>query len=254
MTTPRLRATVPLLFCAIACGGGTPGPRTQNDGREASADEAESEVGAEDEADDLDARVVAPAQRGGLLAEAARAVDTMTASTYSHKTHVEGTVYDVDCSGFLDYLLRIVDPEALHELVAATVKRPLAKHFVDFFSAPSPHTHWARVARVQDMQPGDVLAWRRPADVVSKNTGHVMLVTAAPSPRGADSWVVAIIDSTASPHGPRDPRRAEHHTGIGRGVVVLDTDAAGAPLRYHWTDVRTSPAHITDIAIGRLRN
>ena len=66
-----------------------------------------------------------------FLAEATRVLDTMTASTYSHKTHVDGTVYDLDCSGFVDYVLARVEPAALTEVRAATVKRPLAKHFVD---------------------------------------------------------------------------------------------------------------------------
>jgi hypothetical protein len=262
MIHPYVRASDASLFlcCAFACGGATNSSRTTQDARDSSSvDEVDERIdGAEGEADDLDAMAVGMptanvAGGAGLVAEATRALDTMTASTYSHNTQVEGTVYDVDCSGFLDYLLRRVDPNAFRELSTLTVRRPLANHFVDFLAAPTPRARWLRVARVQDLTPGDILAWKRPADVFSMNTGHVMLVASPPEQRDVDAWVVAVIDSTAASHGPRDARKIVHRTGIGRGVVVLDTDTSGTPLRYHWTDVRTSPGHVTEIAMGRLR-
>ncbi len=55
----------------------------------------------------------------------------------------------------------------------------------------------------------------------------------------------------AAPHGKHDARKQAHTTGVGRGVVVLEADAAGAPVAYHWTEIHSSPSHSTKIALGR---
>jgi hypothetical protein len=223
---------------------------------EAEATDQEPAVaGREGEGDDPS--FAPPAAAGGhggaaLVAEASRVLSTMTSSSYSHKTHIDGTTYDVDCSGFVDYLLARVAPSALDELRAATVKRPLARHFVQFFQAPHDAGHWRRVARVSELAAGDVLAWKKPAEVTSTNTGHVMIVAAAPQLRGGSVWIVPIFDSTAAPHGKSDPRKAAHATGVGRGAVLLEVDGAGAPIAYVWSDAKKSRRHATEIALGRL--
>lgn len=175
----------------------------------------------------------------------------MTHSTYSHKTRVQGTSYDVDCSGFVDVLLARVDPPGLEEVRAATVRRPLARHFVQFFRAPSG-ARWHAVGRVANLGPGNLLAWTKPADVTSSNTGHVMVVAGPPRASGG-AWVVPVIDSSASPHGRGDSRKAAHATGIGKGTVVLDVNPAGRPVGYRWSEWKKSRAHPTEIAMGRLR-
>jgi hypothetical protein len=188
----------------------------------------------------------------GLIAEATHVLETMTASSYSHKTHVAGTVYDVDCSGFVDYLLARVDTPALAELRAATVKRPLAKHFVQFLSAESAKQHFQRVLRIQDLAAGDIVAWDKPEDVTSSNTGHVMIVSAAATLRNDNSWLIPIVDSSAAAHGKDDARKRLHTTGIGRGTIVLDADASGAPIAYRWSELRSSRRHTTKIVLGRV--
>ena len=225
------------------------------------ASEVEAPVaGAEGDPDDIQVAPIAGVAGAGsagsaaLLAEATRVLDTMTASTYSHKTHVEGTVYDVDCSGFVDYVLARVAPAALGELRAATVKRPLARHFVDFFAAPAvARTTWERIARVQELSPGSLVAWRKPDDVTSTNTGHVMIVAAPPTQRKDGGWLVAVLDSSASPHGKDDTRKKSRATGVGRGTMVLETNAAGAPVAYRWSPLHVSHRHATEIVMGRLK-
>jgi hypothetical protein len=132
------------------------------------------------------------------------------------------------------------------------VKRPLAKHFVQFLSADSAKQNFQRLTQVRQLLPGDILAWNKPEDLASSNTGHVMIATAAPEQRADNLWAVAIIDSTAAPHGPSDARKSAHTTGVGRGFVVLESDATGAPIAYHWTRARGSLRHTTKIALGRL--
>jgi hypothetical protein len=226
-----------------------------------SSDSSEAEehvAGVEGDPDDIQvAPTASPAGASGpaaFLAEATRVLDTMTASTYTHKTHIDGTVYDVDCSGFVDYVLGRAAPVALTELRAATVKRPLARHFVDFFAAPTAlRTAWEHIARVQDLSPGSLVAWRKPDDVTSTNTGHVMIVAGAPTHQKDGAWSVPIIDASASPHGKDDTRKHSRATGVGRGTMVLETNAAGAPVAYRWSPLHSSHRHATEVAMGRVR-
>jgi hypothetical protein len=59
-------------------------------------------------------------------------------------------------------------------LIAATVKQPLAGHFVELVGRlPSREArHWRRIERIADLRPGDLIAWLRPADSHSRDTGH----------------------------------------------------------------------------------
>jgi hypothetical protein len=120
-----------------------------------------------------------------LLREADRELRIMRVSTYSHTTHVDeatGT-FDYDCSGFVDYaLVHAPLPRAYADLQKDTVRRPVASSYVTFFEnvAHTPIPTWAAVPRVQDLVAGDIVAWLEPSDVASTNTGHVMIVHAAP--------------------------------------------------------------------------
>jgi hypothetical protein len=179
----------------------------------------------------------------------------MRSSSYTHKTHVDeasGT-FDFDCSGFLGYALAHAAPENWKTLRAATKKRPLATHFTDFFESlsPTPSHGWMRVAKVEELRAGDIIAWRKPADVVSKNTGHVLLVRVAPTKEN-DEWRVPIFDSTHVRHGASDSRTPTKSDGLGTGIIVLRVDASGAPIAYRWAPAKNDRLHTTSIAFGRL--
>src|SRR5215470_4290456 len=175
----KLRLWIITMLFASAALAASSAPPAPPDG-----EEADTTPGAEGE--DAGAALLekdgprAPAPAASLVAEATRIVTTAKATTYSHKTFVdeEALRFDVDCSGFVGYLLRRVAPQARRELVAATVKRPLAKHFVSFIEGlpPKAKGRWTRVDDARALQAGDVVVWIRAADSKSTNTGHVMLV------------------------------------------------------------------------------
>jgi hypothetical protein len=220
-------------------------------------EETESESGLE--GDDTKFPDRAGVEKPGSSAvdeEANRQLGKLTSSTYSHKTHIdEGAgVFDYDCSGFVGYTLLNVKPDAFEALRKATVQRPLAKHFVDFIVAIGPNTkngRWRRIARAEDLAPGDIVAWLKPSDVVSKNTGHVMIVN-APIVREFGGVAVPIVDSTSMRHGRQDSRWSSHATGLGIGEIVLVTDAHGAPIGYRWSRGKKSKDHSTIIALARV--
>jgi hypothetical protein len=243
-----------LVLCA-ACAARSPAapvtPVTSDD-----ADEAR-EVG--EEGDDDGAGLDGAGAAGPLVDELRRELGLVRVTVYAHHTVVreaEGR-FEVDCSGLVDYALGRAAPDALAELRAATVRRPLAKHYFAFLRGLPPGVRtgrWRPISRVADLAPGDVLAWLRPADVASHNTGHVMVVRAAPVRDRRDPWsfVVPVIDSTAAPHGRTDPRKAARATGVGEGEVVVLVDGDGAPRGYRWTTSARSLRHDTTVAMGRV--
>lgn len=199
----------------------------------------------------------APSSATALASEAARIVTDARETTYSHRTVVDEAElrFDVDCSGFVAYVLRRVAPEARHELSAATVKRPLAKHFTTFIDGlPAGGAgHWQHVADARELRAGDVVAWIRPADSKDTNTGHTMLVAGPPAVHGADV-VVPIFDSTELRHGATDHRAADSRSGVGRGSIILRVDDAGYPREFRWSPTGRYRYHKTEIALGRVQS
>lgn len=192
-----------------------------------------------------------------VLGQAMHVFGSMRATAYTHKTTIDASAgkFEFDCSGFVGYVLAQSQPQALAELRRATKKRPLAKHFVTFFQDLPEDSAWRKIERARDLEPGDMIAWLKPADVVTKNTGHVMIVRERPQrdEQHPDVWVVQIIDSTAVPHGKGDSRKASGKTGLGTGEVLLVVDETGVPIGYRWSRGTKATLHLTTIALAGIR-
>jgi hypothetical protein len=198
-----------------------------------------------------------PVQPVSVLDQAMHVFRNARSTAYTHKTTIEEDEgkFEFDCSGFVGYVLAKSQPSALAELRIATKRRPLAKHFVEFFQNLPAGSAWHEIARVQDLAPGDVIAWLKPDDVTTKNTGHVMIVRGAPA-RDAeytDVWAVPIIDSTAVPHGKGDSRKDTGVTGLGTGEVLLVVDEHDQPIGYRWSRGTKATLHKTTIALAGVR-
>jgi cell wall-associated NlpC family hydrolase len=193
-----------------------------------------------------------------LVVEAARQISAMKVTAYEHTTAVDESTgtFKYDCSGFVGYALTRVLPAQLAAVKAfGGVVRPLAMHYETFFESIAPGASkggWSRVARAVDARPGDVVAWLKPAELVSSNTGHVMIVTGAATinPKRADEILIPVTDSTSSFHGPADTRYPSAD-GLGRGAIGIIVDAAGNPLRYRWTGGYSTKEYTTAISFGR---
>ena len=200
-----------------------------------------------------------PAERAlRLLREGQREVAALRASRYDHRTSVDEAQgrFDFDCSGFLDYTLGRVDPEALARLPITSKfkKRSLAQDYFHFFDElpESGQTPWKPVHLARNLKPGDIVAWLKAADSDSHNTGHVMLVRehAYPNPERPEEILVPILDSTMSPHA--DDSRAKGQNGLGRGLIGILVDSAGRPHSYRWKGGQSKVPVSTQIAFGRL--
>lgn len=202
----------------------------------------------------VSARVPAPApgsERTAFLAEAERQLTAAKQSSYSHVTKVDEAagVFEYDCSGFIVYALSRSVPAVLDAVPAAPGKRPLARDFLKAFAGASKR--WAPVG-VEALSPGDLIAWLKPADVESRNTGHIMVVRGAPRERSAGEWVVPVIDAASTWHGKRDSRAQRKASGLGTGEVVVLV-RGGAPVGYRWSTWEKSKAHETTVVLVRLR-
>jgi cell wall-associated NlpC family hydrolase len=224
-------------------------------------DPADEEQGSEGDEAQLPAaphEAVADNSPHAFLTEIDRELANMRTSSYSHRTSIDEAsgAFNYDCSGFVGYALEGSAPSAFQELRGATVKRPLAKHFEAFFASlpTSEASHWARVGRVSELQPGDIVAWIKVPGSSSKNTGHVVTVHGNVTPEGGHpgSYLVPIADSTSLRHGRTDSRYSSKATGLGTGTLVLVADESGAPVAYRWSLGKKSRELATSFAMGRL--
>lgn len=188
-----------------------------------------------------------------IVAEIQRELALVTETHYQHTTHVveDQGVFDVDCSGFADYVLSHSTSTQYSALVesASSHLRPLAVDFVNFFAGTlDPSSGWTAVGTVAELVPGDLVAWLEPAGAA--DTGHVMVVRDLPQQRSDGTFLVPVWDSVALPHGTTDSRTAANATGIGEGEIVLFVDDNGAPNAHEWSD--GSAKVVQKTALGRL--
>ena len=189
-----------------------------------------------------------------LLAEAQRILTTLESTRYDHTTYIDSArgVYDVDCSGFVNYAMQVEVKPAFDELQAATTKRPVAESYNAFFDELSPPKgSWREIQLVRDLVPGDIVSWRIPAGVKSTDTGHVMIVEEVVD-RTASLATVEVIDSTDTGHGDADPRSPQGPSGIGRGTIGLVTASDGTASGYRWSLDADSPPYKTDVEMAHL--
>jgi hypothetical protein len=176
-------------------------------------------------------------------------------SEYSHALFVNEKhgVYRFDCSSMVQWVLRRSAPTAASAIAWKLDGRPLARDFqrrIARAPAEKSKNGWRRIARVSDAKPGDVIAWLKPAEIDSPNTGHVAFVVLAPvlAPGYENAYLVRIADSTSLLH---DDDTRVGRSGFGLGTILVVTDAeTDAPVAYGWVGLRWR-AFETDIAIGR---
>jgi hypothetical protein len=186
-----------------------------------------------------------------LLTAAHQMIADFKITRYSHKTHIDRDrgVCEVDCSGFLVVLLKETSPRHLRQ-IATQHQRPLAEDFYAVFTAQNGErpSGWKPIKHLQDVEPGDVIAWLKQERQPGDNTGHVMLVEQKPAADGPNQFRVRVLDSTA--HGHSGDTRPEGASGIGAGTLWLDVDGDGRPIGYRWKS-RRGMLHQAPIAIGR---
>jgi len=176
----------------------------------------------------------------------------------------DGYESHTDCSGLLNALLeRSYGLKSTDFEQWLGVRRPLA---ITYHYAIESKNGFARIDRISDIRPGDIIAIKYPPD--ADNSGHIMIVSEKPHRRTKDTepvvaeteqWEIAVIDSSESGHGKTDTRRRTDGSfgqGVGKGIFRLYCDRQGRFTGYSWSTFPNSEYHDQNdrpLAIGRLR-
>ncbi len=178
---------------------------------------------------------------------------------YVHATHIDEAEgrFDFDCSAMAAWVLSRATPLAEQTVLKRNgVGRPVAANYHDVI-AQSPVDHaaagWQRIARIEDVRPGDVLAWRRPPSVQSTNTGHVAFVVGTPKriAPGRNYFELRVADSSSVLHAD-DSRERPRRSGFGYGTMSFGIDPkTHRALSYGWTGGGTVWYPKTPIEFGR---
>ncbi len=203
------------------------------------------------------------AARNAVVTLLARIQTRLQTSKYTHATRVDEKSgrYEFDCSGMASWILKRAAPKA-HGAVLWRNKtqRPLARDFYRQIAASKsdkPRYGWQRVSRVSEARAGDILAWLKPKELKSVNTGHVAFLTSAPArveveSIGLTAYLVRIADASRYQHDD-DTRANTDRTGFGIGtIVVLADPKTDEPVAYGWVGLRSAWIFKTSMAIGRV--
>ena len=202
--------------------------------------------------------------RAPLFIEAVHEFKTMTSTLYQYQTRVDraGGNYKYDCVGFVSYALRQAAPQAWDSAFKATGiakgRIPSPPRYQAFLASLSekPQPGWQAVTKASELRPGDVVAWEHKTESA---VGHAVIIGGIPVSGVDGSWVVAVYDSTSSPHAddsrPNDKRaqvleRTGRPSGLGRGVMAFVADReSGSLVGLRWSP--KGKTVITPIAAGR---
>jgi hypothetical protein len=191
----------------------------------------------------------APSER--VLATARQMVSDFKVTRYSHKTFIDRDrrICEVDCSGFLVAILKQTLPDHLRQITTRH-KRALAEDFYEAFAPAEGDVPrgWKSIERMQDVEPGDIIAWKKLDREPGDNTGHVVLVEEKPTADSPAQFRVRVLDSTVHGHG--HDSRPEGKSGIGRGTIWLGVNDDGQPIGFRWKS-KNGRLHEVPIAIGR---
>ena len=132
-------------------------------------------------------------------------------------------MYDMDCSGFVDFLLKRVAPEQYAGLpIEPGHARPRAAMYFKLFSGLAAHNvpGWRAIDRLSDAKRGDIISWARTASTQEpQDTGRVVIVAAAPALTNMGEYKLAVYDSSEIHHD--GDSRPNATSGIGQGVITL---------------------------------
>lgn len=143
-------------------------------------------------------------------------------------------VYVVDCSTYVDHILKSVYPRAYTSLTSwSGTEKPTTNDYYQYFTNLSEDSrHWNMVDDVEQLRPGDIIVFRSKNRRGNETGGHVMVVMDKPTHEG-NTFLVRIADSASSGH-TKDTRKPRA-SGIGIGTMLLKVNPqTSLPYAYAW--------------------
>jgi hypothetical protein len=197
------------------------------------------------------------ALRDSVAAEAESILLSVVHTVYQHDTHVDvatGT-YDMDCSGYVGYVLQHVAPLHYKTIPSdSAAGRPLAFDFYDrFHELPEDGADgWRPVQPLADVHRGDIVAWKSELIEPHENTGHVFIVVDGPEIFDDGTISILAYDSSNIHHydDTRGQGGTSPATGLGRGRIHFRSGSAGWKFQFGPGD----SYHECPIAVGRIQS
>lgn len=145
-------------------------------------------------------------------------------------------IYIVDCSTYIDHILKIIYPNAYASFVNwSGSEKPTTHDYYDFISDldDKPKHYWSSVDEVEQLRAGDVLVFRYKNNSGNETGGHVMIVMDKPGHDGDIYWV-KVADSAAMGHS--QDTRQNRVSGVGIGTLLLKVNPKTyQPAAFAWT-------------------
>jgi hypothetical protein len=182
----------------------------------------------------------------------------MTVTEYQHDTEIDedAGVLKCDCSGLIGHVLRRHFPEAYLHVDGKTRPdrvRPLAANYCETFIAAGEKDGekypWKQIAKVEDLRPGDIFAWKKRKIVKGETTGHVLMIQSIPKRQKGGLYRVRVVDSTRSPHA--NDTRTSKTLGVGSGEMWLSADEDGR-LNGFQVSARSGVSMKNILSAGRI--
>ena len=160
--------------------------------------------------------------------------------------------YVVDCSTYVDHVLKAVYPSAYQRLAQySQSQKPTSDDFYHYFSELSSNGagRWNAVRDVSELRPGDILVFRYTNRIGDETGGHVMIVMDKPKAKD-NFYAVRVADSASDGHS-QDTRKP-HSSGVGIGTLLLQTDHTQMPRAFAWKAGSRWQSNVA-FAMGRPR-
>lgn len=168
-------------------------------------------------------------------------VSTLSYSAYKlggNRFDVSRGIYVIDCSSYVDHILKAATPNAYSSLVNSSGSNsPTSQHYYEFFKNLSFKTkqYWNKVEAVEELEPGDILVFRKKTAPRNAVRGHVMVVMEKPVVQNSGAFWVRVADST--PYRHSEDTREAHAGGIGIGKLLLKVNPeTSKPYAYAWKE------------------
>jgi cell wall-associated NlpC family hydrolase len=143
-------------------------------------------------------------------------------------------IYIVDCSTYVDHILKTIYPRAFSSLSTwSGSQKPTTNDYYHYFRNLSDDSeHWNAINDVEELRPGDILVFRNKNRYGTQIGGHVMIVMDKPERKG-NIFLLRIADSASSGHSK--DTRMPHTSGIGIGSMLLKVHPGTLrPSAYAW--------------------
>ena len=171
-------------------------------------------------------------------------------STYDHSNTVNDSIYDLNCYGFVNHLIKeqsdaaynslLVRMEALHPGIPKSIDgMPCPFNLYAIFQSlyTKPLEHWQPVM-LNEIRPGDILVYQpvnyeptKTPDYTKPSGTHTMIVQEII--RNENYLQVNVIDNTKIPRNKSDSRFPDN-SGIGARPVFIRTISNSNGHRLGW--------------------